>query len=260
MSLNTRKSLHRITPVLLFITCSAILGAVDLISSADSCAADEGPFVRLHTDEGEITLYLFGKLAPGHTKNFIHLSNTGFYDGTKFHRVIPAFMIQGGDPNSRDDDPRDDGMGGPSMMDILPDPEREMLGKVNAYLEKNGFPLLGGRVGLPQEFSLTAKHLRGTLSMARSQDPNSAGSQFFICVVDKSYLDGQYTVFGHTLTGMDVVDRIVNGEKSAGPGDSPINPVSIISVDVMETTSQLTAEELAAFAEFQTTEAASANK
>jgi len=113
---------------------------------------------------GDIVLRFFHYVAPGHVKNFIDLANKGFYNGTTFHRVIPKFMIQGGDPNSKNPDRSSHGMGGPGY-------------KVKA--EFNSKP-----------------HKRGVLSMARANDPDSAGSQFFICVADSHFLDWQYTAFG----------------------------------------------------------------
>ncbi len=136
---------------------------------------------------GRIVLGFFPEKAPNHVKNFIDLAKSGFYNGTTFHRIIPGFMIQGGDPNTKDDDPSNDGMGGPST-------------RVNA------------------EFN-DLKHLAGTLSMARSQDPNSAGSQFFICHKAAPFLDHQYTIFGQVLSGMEVVDKIVNAPR--GSNDNP---------------------------------------
>lgn len=126
---------------------------------------------------GDIVLKFLSDVAPGHVTNFIKLSKEGFYDGTTFHRVIPGFMIQGGDPNSKSPDRSSHGMGGPGY-------------KVKA------------------EFNSTP-HKRGIVSMARSNDPDSAGSQFFICVADANFLDWQYTVFGEVVSGMDVADKIV---------------------------------------------------
>ncbi|MDH4081959.1 MAG: peptidylprolyl isomerase [Nitrospira sp.] len=137
---------------------------------------------------GEIVLKFFPDLAPGHVKNFIKLSQEGFYNGTTFHRVIPGFMIQGGDPNSKASDRSSHGMGGPGY-------------KVKA------------------EFNSTP-HKRGIVSMARANDPDSAGSQFFICVSDANFLDWQYTVFGEVESGIDVADKIV-GMKRDGR-DNPL--------------------------------------
>jgi peptidyl-prolyl cis-trans isomerase B (cyclophilin B) len=126
---------------------------------------------------GEIVLKFFPDVAPNHVNNFVTLAREKFYDGTTFHRVIPGFMIQGGDPNSKNPDRSMHGMGGP-----------------------------GHRV--KAEFN-SRPHKRGILSMARATEPDSAGSQFFICVADSHFLDWQYTVFGEVVSGMDVVDKIV---------------------------------------------------
>lgn len=142
----------------------------------------------IETTLGTIELEFFPDVAPKHVENFKKLARQGFYDSTTFHRVIPGFMIQGGDPNSKDEDRSNDGTGGPGYS-------------VDA--EFNNRP-----------------HKRGILSMARSSDPNSAGSQFFICVADANFLDGKYTVFGQVTKGMDVVDKIV-----AVPRDKRDNPL-----------------------------------
>ena len=142
---------------------------------------------------GQIVLRLFPDVAPNHVKNFVDLAKQGFYNGTTFHRVIPGFMIQGGDPNSKNPDRASHGMGGPGH-------------KVKA------------------EFS-SKPHKRGTLSMARANDPDSAGSQFFICVNDANFLDWQYTVFGEVQSGLDVVDKVV-GVKRDGR-DNPLERVEM---------------------------------
>jgi peptidyl-prolyl cis-trans isomerase B (cyclophilin B) len=142
---------------------------------------------------GQIVLRLFPDVAPNHVKNFVDLARQGFYNGTTFHRVIPGFMIQGGDPNSKNPDRSSHGMGGPGH-------------KVKA------------------EFS-SKPHKRGTLSMARANDPDSAGSQFFICVNDANFLDWQYTVFGEVQSGLDVVDKVV-GVKRDGR-DNPLERVEM---------------------------------
>ena len=135
----------------------------------------------IETSLGNIEFELLEDLAPGHVKNFKDLAKEGFYDGTIFHRVIPGFMIQGGDPNTKSDDRSNHGMGGPGYS-------------------------------IKAEFNDTP-HKRGILSMARSQDPNSAGSQFYIVVKDSAFLDGKYTAFGKVLSGMTVADQIVNAPK-----------------------------------------------
>jgi len=131
----------------------------------------------IDTNYGRIVLKFFSSLAPGHVKNFETLAKKGFYDGTTFHRVIPGFMIQGGDPNTKPGATGRPGTGGPGYQ-------------------------------IKAEFNDT-HHARGILSMARSQDPDSAGSQFFITVGDAGFLDHQYTAFGQVVQGMDVVDKIV---------------------------------------------------
>ena len=142
---------------------------------------------------GEIELKFFPDVAPNHVNNLVTLANDKFYDGTTFHRVIPGFMIQGGDPNSKDADRSGHGTGGPGHH-------------VNA------------------EFNKTP-HKRGIVSMARAQDPNSAGSQFFICVADANFLDGQYTAFGEVVRGMEVVDRIVNVQRDGN--DNPLQRIEM---------------------------------
>lgn len=129
-------------------------------------------------DWGTITLETFPDVAPLHAANFDELVANKAYDGCAFHRVIPGFMIQGGDPNSIDG-------------------SRDTWG----YGNKN-------QKRVKAEFN-DISHTRGILSAARSQDPNSASSQFFICVADAKFLDGQYTVYGKVLEGLDIVDKIV---------------------------------------------------
>ena len=149
----------------------------------------------IETTFGNIELRFFPDVAPNHVNNFIELAKKGFYDGTTFHRVIPGFMIQGGDPNSKDPDKSKHGMGGPGYT---------------VKAEFNNKP-----------------HKRGTLSMARSASPDSAGSQFFICVAAAPFLDKQYTVFGEVVSGSDVVDKIVSQ-----PRDTRDNPNERIEMKV----------------------------
>jgi peptidyl-prolyl cis-trans isomerase B (cyclophilin B) len=159
--------------------------------------ADAAPRAIIETKFGEIELEFLNDKAPGHVKNFLDLSRKGFYDGSTFHRVIPGFMIQGGDPNTKDlKAPRSQhGTGGPGY---------------NIKAEFNDTP-----------------HKRGVLSMARSNDPNSAGCQFFICVKDSGFLDRQYTAFGRVVRGMEVADQIVNA-----PRDGKDNPNERIDMKV----------------------------
>ena len=149
----------------------------------------------IETNLGKIEVEFFEDKAPGHVKNFKDLAKKGFYDGVTFHRVIPGFMIQGGDPNTKSNDRTNHGMGGPGYS-------------------------------IKAEFNDTL-HKRGVLSMARSQDPNSGGSQFFIVVKDANFLDGKYTAFGKVLSGMSVADKIVSV-----PRDSKDNPTKRVEMKV----------------------------
>jgi peptidyl-prolyl cis-trans isomerase B (cyclophilin B) len=151
----------------------------------------------IDTKFGEIEIEFLSDKAPGHVKNFLDLAKKGFYDGTTFHRVIPGFMIQGGCPNTKDASKGKGahGTGGPGY-------------NVNA------------------EFNDTS-HKRGIVSMARAQDPNSAGSQFFIVVADSTFLDKQYTAFGKVVRGIEVADKIV-----ASPRDGRDNPNDRVEMKV----------------------------
>ncbi len=147
----------------------------------------------IETKFGNIEIQFYEDKAPGHVTNFKDLARKEFYDGTTFHRVIPGFMIQGGDPNSKDGDRSLHGTGGPGHT-------------------------------IKAEFN-DKPHKRGVVSMARSQDPDSAGSQFFICVADSAFLDGQYTAFGEATSGMDAVDQIVASDRDSR--DNPLEPISM---------------------------------
>ena len=152
----------------------------------------------IETSFGKISFKLISELAPETVRNFEKLARDGFYDGTLFHRVIPGFMIQGGDPNTKTDNKGSWGQGGPGH-------------------------------NIKAEFS-SRSHLRGIVSMARSQDPNSAGSQFFIVTADSTFLDRQYTVFGEVTEGMDIADKIVNLERDGN--DCPLEKVQMTRVTV----------------------------
>ncbi len=233
----------RATNILRFVFVVAVLAVV-----LPCLASAEPLFVRLETDQGSILLVTYPDLAPHHVDNFVHLAETGFYEGTKFHRIIPGFMIQGGDPNSKDQDPRNDGQGGPTLADVLTVEDAEVLAQLNARLEERGYEGMTGMANLKAEFSETP-HVTGTLSMARSQDPNSAGSQFFICVATAASLDRNYTVFGYAVTGQDVAAVIVNAQKNPSAGrDAPAVPVAINKAVVIAGTADLTADEQAAWA------------
>ncbi len=155
------------------------------------------PRAVIETKFGEMEIEFLSDKAPGHVKNFLDLARKGFYDGTTFHRVIPGFMIQGGDPNTKDatGSRARHGTGGPGYT-------------------------------IKAEFNDTA-HKRGVVSMARSNDPNSAGSQFFICVADAGFLDRQYSAFGRVVRGMEVADKIVGAAR-----DSRDNPNERIDMKV----------------------------
>jgi len=155
----------------------------------------------ISTSMGDIVIEFYPEVAPKHVESFQILADEGYFDGSIFHRVIPGFVIQGGDPNSKSEDRSMHGMGGHAG-------KYYEIGK-----EENSDTWM-----VPAEFN-AKPHSRGILSMARSQDPNSAGSQFFICVADVNQLDNKYTVFGNVLKGMDVVDRIVNSPRDKG--DNP---------------------------------------
>ena len=136
--------------------------------------------LTLTLDTGDVVIKLRPDLAPGHVARITELANEGFYDGVVFHRVIPGFMAQGGDPTGT-------GMGGSKLPDIKAEFNRE-------------------------------PHVRGVCSMARSSNPNSANSQFFICFDDATFLDGQYTAWGEVTSGMEHVDALPKGEPPRTPG------------------------------------------
>ena len=166
-----------------------------ILTLSMSTQASTKTFAIIQTSMGTIKLELFKDKAPKTVANFIQYAESAYYEGTLFHRVIPGFMIQGGDPNTKSDDRSNHGMGGPGYS-------------------------------IKAEFNDTP-HKRGILSMARSQDPDSAGSQFYIVVKDSAFLDGQYTAFGKVLSGMDVADQIVNS-----PRDRKDNPNERIEMKV----------------------------
>ena len=157
----------------------------------------------LQTDMGDITIRFFYDKAPKHVKNFVDLAAAGFYNGTMFHRVIPGFMIQGGDPLTKKPE----------------DPEQPY--------GTGGNVVNGKEVRVQAEFN-DVSHKRGIVSMARSQDPNSASSQFFIVVKDSSFLDHQYTAFGEVVSGIETADKIVAVPRNAS--DRPNQPVRIQKV------------------------------
>ena len=163
----------------------------------------------ISTKFGDIVLEFFDDIAPKHVESFKLHAKNGYYNGTTFHRVIPGFMIQGGDPLTRSEDRDRHGTGGNAA---------KYFG-IGTESEESTWDL-------PAEFSSTP-HERGILSMARSQNPDSGGSQFFICVADAPFLDNKYTVFGKVVSGLDVVDAIVNT-----PRDAKDNPDDRIEMKV----------------------------
>lgn len=224
--------MFRLTPIILL--------AAAALAAAPASASEAPVFARMDTDMGGILLELAPDLAPHHVDNFIHLSETGFYDGTTFHRVIPGFMIQGGDPNSRDDDRANDGTGFPLWTDVLTPAQAELVARADSVLESRGYVGLGGEVRMKAEFSRES-HRRGTLSMARAQQIDTAGSQFFICVSSALALDGKYTVFGRVVMGMDVVDAIVETPRDSR--DNPLEKVTVRGIEIIRGEDGLDARE-----------------
>lgn len=174
----------------------------------NSCAKEE-EVVVVSTRFGDMVLEFYPDVAPKHVESFkIHAQN-GYFDGTTFHRVIPGFVIQGGDPNSRDDDKMNDGQGGHS-----------------AKYFGHGDESVTASWTLPAEFN-DRPHVTGALSMARAQEDNSAGSQFFICSAPVHRLNKKYTVFGQVISGLEVIQNIVNL-----PRDSRDNPKEKVEMTV----------------------------
>jgi peptidyl-prolyl cis-trans isomerase B (cyclophilin B) len=150
----------------------------------------------IETNFGNIKIKLLPEIAPETVRNFITLTKSNFYDGTLFHRVIPKFMIQGGDPNTKESNKSVWGQGGPGY-------------------------------NLKAEFN-SRSHLRGIVSMARSTDPDSAGSQFFIVTSDSTFLDRQYTVFAEVVEGLEIADKIVNLPRDGN--DCPLEEAKMLRI------------------------------
>jgi len=198
------KKLSFLFPAVCFSLFTATAGENETNQPKDNADMKDKPviveqeIVTLTTSEGVIVIKLDAVAAPKHAENFKKLVKDGFYDGTTFHRVIPGFMVQGGDPLSKDQAKRaEHGTGGPGYT-------------------------------IPAEIG--KKHKRGSVAAARQGDQvnpkrESSGSQFYICVVDTTFLDGQYTVFGEVIEGMDVADKIV--AKPRDPRDNPKEPVTV---------------------------------
>jgi len=178
---------------------TTIMEGEEMAEPVESAPTEGGKEVAvLQTTLGTIVLEFYEDVAPKHVANFKKLVRENFYDGIYFHRIIPGFMIQAGCPLTRDDDRANDGTGGPGYT-------------------------------IEAEFN-DRPHKRGTLSMARKPDPNSAGSQFFVCHKAQPGLDGQYTVFGKVSDGMDVVDKIADAERDGR--DNPIEKIVMEKVTI----------------------------
>ena len=212
---------------------SIVIG-LSLVLTVISCGKSNGreenykvveEFAVITTDLGEMTIEFYSEAAPKHVESFKLLAKDEYFNSTTFHRVIPGFVIQGGDPNSKDDDRSNDGQGGHA-------------GKFYGVWDFSKAPLMKDAAENPDSWLLPAEfnniqHERGMLSMARSRDPHSAGSQFFICVAATPQLDNKYTVFGKVISGMEVADQIVSAEtpKKKDPqyrqsdGDNPLEPI-----------------------------------
>jgi peptidyl-prolyl cis-trans isomerase B (cyclophilin B) len=192
------RSLAALLTLILLAACGPSEDASET-AAAERATADlpEAATIRVR-GFGEIRIRFFPAKAPGHVANFAKLARDGTYDGTTFHRIIPGFMIQGGDPLSKDDNPGNDGTGDAGYK-------------------------------IPAEFNDTT-HRRGIVSMARGSQPDSAGTQFFIVVKDSPFLDGKYSAFGEVTSGMDVADAIV--EQPRDPRDRPLENVVMESVTV----------------------------
>lgn len=188
-------------PVAVLIGSAILFLSAGLVMAADKSTGpkaetSKGPRAIIKTKFGDIEVKLLPDVAPKHVENFIKLAKDGFYNGTIFHRVIPGFMIQGGDPNTKDSLKKDTyGQGGPGYS-------------------------------IKAEFS-DMPHKRGTVSMARANDPDTAGSQFFIVVEDSRFLDNKYSVFGEVVRGIGVTDKIVNL-----PRDERDNPKERVEMTV----------------------------
>ena len=209
----------------------AALAALLVLSSAGDLAAAAKPKAKkvpskvatrdyahamaiLHTERGDVTIRFFADRAPNHVRNFVDLAGSGFYDGTLFHRVIPGFVLQGGDP-------------------LTKDPKNAFVWGWGDTGRKDA---KGQPVTLKPEFNETP-HKRGVVSMARSAAPDSASSQFFIVLKDYPSLDHQYTAFGEVVKGMDVVDRIVaesNPDASNASLGKPRVYQKLMKVEILE--------------------------
>ena len=196
------RMIRRMLIIGVVITVALSFGGPSFAVDADKEQAKKAgpPKAIISTKFGDMELEFFPDKAPKHVENFLSLSRSGFYNGTIFHRVLPNFMIQGGDPNTKD-------------------PEKKAL-----------YGQGGPEHNVKAEFS-EIPHKRGIVSMARANDPDSAGSQFFIVVEDSRFLDRKYTVFGKVVKGIGVADKIVNQPRDRG--DNPLERVEM-TVKIVE--------------------------
>jgi peptidyl-prolyl cis-trans isomerase B (cyclophilin B) len=182
-----------------------LMAAAFLLKGTTLMAADTDQVAVVETKFGKMVIEFYGADAPKTVANFIKLAKQGFYDGTAFHRIMDGFMIQGGDPLSKDPQNPNVGTGGPGYK-------------------------------IAAEFN-TNQHVLGVVSMARSSDPDSAGSQFFICLGDASFLNGQYTAFGKLIAGVDVLKKIGNVptkmNASGSEKSAPVDPVVVTHIKIV---------------------------
>jgi peptidyl-prolyl cis-trans isomerase B (cyclophilin B) len=200
--IKTKKIISLIMAITLCLALTACTGSNKSSDSGSSKTVDysndTNPVAEIVMSDGSvIKVELYPEAAPNTVNNFIYLANSGFYDGLTFHRIIPGFMIQGGDPKG-------DGTGGP------------------------GYSIAGEFKG--NGFENNLKHTRGVISMARAQSYDSAGSQFFIMLADATSLDGQYAAFGKVTEGIEVVDKIVGAERDSN--DKPLESIVMRKVTV----------------------------
>jgi peptidyl-prolyl cis-trans isomerase B (cyclophilin B) len=198
-------SAHPFVMKTLLLSCFALLGTLVMAANADATTPMSNEEAIIKTTEGDMVIQFWTDAAPNTIENFKKLAKQGFYNGTAFHRIVKGFMIQGGDPLTKD--PSKEAMWGTG------DPGYKIKAEFNSH-----------------------SHQRGVLSMARSNDPNSAGSQFFICLGDASFLDGQYTSFGKVIKGDDVLGKIGDTPVTVGSGgerSKPAKRVEIKSVDIV---------------------------
>lgn len=200
------KSIYFACALSLFIgTTAALADGTNAAPQAAAPKSSAGDVAVINTTEGTMVIAFWPKEAPNTVDNFEKLARQGFYDGTCFHRIMKGFMVQGGDPLTKDPSQQDAwGTGGPGYT-------------------------------IKAEFN-DHSHQYGVVSMARSSDPNSAGSQFFICDGNASFLDHQYTAFGHLIKGSDVLDKIANtpvGPSGQGENSKPLKRIEVTSIKIV---------------------------